>query len=140
MQILQERCEATVKFIWLFNDVFDILNSRNLLSKEFKSPIKESNSDKIFARLTSLKSFVDNLKSKDGLSILQSKRKTGFLGMVVAGASVCALFRDLRGSEKIEFLLTYKLSQDHLESFFSAIRSKGGFNNNLTTIQFRAAY
>ncbi|KAG8232338.1 hypothetical protein J437_LFUL012928 [Ladona fulva] len=94
-------CEATVKFICLFNDVFDILNSRNLLSKEFKSPIKESNSGKIFTRLGSLKSYVASLKSKDGLSILQSKRKTGFLGMVVAGECVCALFRDLRGSEKL---------------------------------------
>ncbi|KAG8224664.1 hypothetical protein J437_LFUL005106 [Ladona fulva] len=133
-------CEATVKFIHLFNGAFDILNCRNLLSKEFNSPIKESNSGKIFARLGSLKSYVANLKSKDGLRILQSKRKTGFLGMVVAGESVCALFKDLRGSEELEFLLTYKLSQDHLETFFSTIRSKGGFNNNPTTIQFVAAY
>jgi len=38
------------------------------------------------------------------------------------------------------FILTYKISQDHLEMFFSAIRAKGGFNNNPTTMQFEAAY
>jgi len=40
----------------------------------------------------------------------------------------------------MDFLLTYKLSQDHLEMFFSAIRSKGGFNNNPTAAQLEAAY
>lgn len=32
------------------------------------------------------------------------------------------------------------MSQDHLELFFGAIRSKGGFNNNPTARQFQAAY
>ncbi len=34
----------------------------------------------------------------------------------------------------------YKFSQDHLELFFRAIRSSGGFNDNPTTQQFTAAY
>ncbi|KAF0765904.1 THAP-type domain-containing protein [Aphis craccivora] len=34
----------------------------------------------------------------------------------------------------------YKLSQDHLETFFSAIRSRGGFNDNPICLQFQAAY
>lgn len=38
-----------------------------------------------------------------------------------------------------KYLLTYKLSQD-LETFFSAIRNRGGFNNNPTAKQFIAAY
>lgn len=38
------------------------------------------------------------------------------------------------------YLLSYKLSQDHLEIFFSAMRSRGGFNNNPNAIQFRSAY
>ena len=38
------------------------------------------------------------------------------------------------------YLLTYKLSQDHLELFFSAIRSRGGHNNNPNVRQFRGAY
>ena len=38
------------------------------------------------------------------------------------------------------YLLTYKLSQDHLELFFAAIRSSGGWNNNPTATQFMAAY
>lgn len=37
------------------------------------------------------------------------------------------------------YLLTYKLSQNHLETTFSAIRSRGGYNNP-TCRQFEAAY
>ena len=36
--------------------------------------------------------------------------------------------------------LTYKMSHDHLELFFSAVRACGGRNNNPTTRQFVAAY
>ncbi|KAF0761571.1 THAP domain-containing protein 9 [Aphis craccivora] len=34
----------------------------------------------------------------------------------------------------------YKVSQDHIETTFSAIRSRGGYNNNPTCRQFNAAY
>lgn len=34
------------------------------------------------------------------------------------------------------YLLTYKLSEDRLENFFSAVRSRGGFSNNPTCYQF----
>jgi len=42
--------------------------------------------------------------------------------------------------ELITYLLTFKLSQDHLETFFSCIRRMGGFNNNPTCRQFRSSY
>ncbi|KAL4156031.1 hypothetical protein QTP88_000066 [Uroleucon formosanum] len=42
--------------------------------------------------------------------------------------------------EYLSFILTYKFSQDHIEMLFSAIRAKGGFNNNPTVSQFEAAY
>ena len=40
----------------------------------------------------------------------------------------------------LQYLLTYKFSQDHLELFFCAIRAHGCFNNNPTAQQFTAAY
>jgi len=46
----------------------------------------------------------------------------------------------LKTKGHLHFLITYKLSQDHLETFFSAIRCKGGYNNNPTCRQFQAAY
>jgi hypothetical protein len=40
----------------------------------------------------------------------------------------------------MNFLLTFKLSQDPLENFFSSIRMNCGFGNNPTSIQFKAAF
>ncbi|KAK3872732.1 hypothetical protein Pcinc_022202 [Petrolisthes cinctipes] len=52
-----------------------------------------------------------------------------------------ALYKQYVGQDKpLQYLLTYKLSQDHLELFFCAIRASGGFRNNPTALQFMSAY
>lgn len=40
----------------------------------------------------------------------------------------------------LRYLLIYKMSQDHLELFFSAVRAAGGWNNNPTSRQFKSSY
>lgn len=52
------------------------------------------------------------------------------------------MFHDLVESKPapLNYLLTYKMSQDHLKLFFRTVRASGGFNNNPTTKQFTAAY
>ena len=40
----------------------------------------------------------------------------------------------------LSYLLTFKFSQDPLETLFSTIRASLGFNNNPTVIQFTAAF
>lgn len=69
-------------------------------------------------------------------------RKTGFIRFLAAIKSTKALFHDLVEIQEapLMYLLMYKSSQDHLELFFGAIRSAGGFNNNPTAQQFAAAY
>ena len=54
---------------------------------------------------------------------------------------LCALYEELvcRPDAPMRYLLTYKLSQDHIELFFSAVRARGGFNNNPASMQFRNA-
>lgn len=71
-----------------------------------------------------------------------ARKKTGFLGFFININSVKEVFEQFVASEKapLKYLLTYKLSQDHLELFFSAVRSKGGYNNNPTVLQFKSAY
>ena len=39
----------------------------------------------------------------------------------------------------LDYLLTYKYSQDHLELLFSCIRSRGGRNNNPNCLQLKYA-
>jgi hypothetical protein len=71
-----------------------------------------------------------------------TRRKTGFIGFLVAINSIKGLFQDLVAGDQppLKYLLTYKFSQDHLELFFGAVRSAGGCNNNPTVQQFTGIY
>lgn len=136
-------CDATVRFINIFNDLFDSLNSRNLLSRGFKSPIKMGNAKQFYEFFHECENYIRGLTvSRDGIHLIDSKWKTGFLGFVICIKSVEGLFRRLVEpvDSPMSFLMTYKLSQDHLETFFSLIRSRGGYNNNPSAKQFKAAY
>jgi len=55
--------------------------------------------------------------------------------MIIALNSVLDIYNEYYKSSNL-YLLTYKLSQDHLEVYFSAVRSKSGYSNNPTCYQF----
>ena len=92
--------------------------------------------------MESIYTYISGLKEPSGTLMTTSRRKTGFIGFLTAIKSTKEIFRELVGKEDapLRYLLTYKLSQDHLELFFGAVRAAGGFNNNPTTQQFTAAY
>jgi len=80
-----QHCEDTVKFIWMFNKLFDVLNSRNLQGHGFKSPMRPSNIAELHVFFNECKAYIVSLKElKDGRSILLSNRKTDVLGFVFA--------------------------------------------------------
>ena len=89
-----------------------------------------------------IEEYIKGIKDPSGKLITTSRRKTGFIGFLVAIKSIQALYNELvtAPSPKLKYLLTYKFSQDHLELFFAAVRSAGGWNNNPTTSQFMASY
>ena len=135
--------KATVEFLRNFNDLFDILNSRNLKHFGFKQPLNEQNSLKIIENLNRIYDYICNLKLRiNGPVILEEHRKTGFLGFLICIKSIIHLYMTLVKSDSplLKFLPMYKFSQDHLEIFFSFIRYQGGWNNNPTCRQFRSAY
>ena len=135
-------CGPTVQFIRVFDRLFDVLNSRNPLARNFKAPIRKANYQYTKSFLDEAREYIRNLKGPDGQSILASRRKTGFLGFLLCINAVMGLAEDLVNVENpvLKYLLTYKMSQDHLELFFGAVRASGGWNNNPTTRQFIAAY
>ncbi|KAF0732019.1 Uncharacterized protein FWK35_00033292, partial [Aphis craccivora] len=59
---------------------------------------------------------------------------------VTSLTSLHNLATEIIETKQLQFILSYKFSQDHIEMLFSAIRAKGGFNNNFTVAQFEAAY
>lgn len=133
-------CEATIKFIRVFNRVFDILNSRNLSSFGYKRPLNESNAKEIFTKVDEDAVYIKSLRCHPtGQQICLSNRRTGFHGFLVCLVSLRNLYDSIR-KLGMSFLLTYKISQDHIELFFGKIRSQGGCNNNPTSRQFQSAY
>ena len=86
--------------------------------------------------------YILHLRDVSGNLMYNTRRKTGFVGFLVAIKSIRQIFLDLVEEENapMNYILTYKFSQDHIELFFGAIRSSGGFNNNPTAQQFTAAY
>lgn len=51
-----------------------------------------------------------------------------------------SMLYDLSAKTDLHFFPTHKISQDHIETSFSAIRNRLGFNNNPTCREFKAAY
>lgn len=87
--------------------------------------------------------YVKDLKvqeKNDFVPVLESNRKTGFIGILVYLNSLLQLHSKLIVTGVLEYFEVYKISQDHLELFFGSIRAQGGYDNNPTARQFQSAY
>lgn len=137
-----EGCEETVEFIRKIDGAFDVLNSRNPLGKGLKAPMKTTNQERTKNILQSAEEYLLGLKDGGGTPMHCGPRRTAIIGFIASSRSISKIFEELvlAPNARCRYLLTYKLSQDHLELFFSAIRSCGGFNNNPTVRQFKSAY
>lgn len=139
-------CAATAHFLRTVDSAFDVLNSRNPLGKGHKAPIKPGNKECAKIILKETESLLRGLKIKGKddrfVHVHATQKKTPIYGFIACCRSVMAIYEDLveQPTAPCRYLLTYKLSQDHLELFFSAIRARGGYNNNPNVRQFRGAY
>ena len=69
-----------------------------------------------------------------GSSVRSSRRWLSVMGMVITALSVIQMVPLLLTKQR--YILTYKLSQDHLELFFGTVRRMGGWSNSPTALQF----
>ncbi len=132
--------KATTEFIRVFDALFDTFNSRSPLSKGHKAPIRQDNEATWMSLTTEAMLYINSLKLKDGTPVLKSKLKTGFLGFNLGIVSLHGLYEDLVRGGLMNELLTYKLSQDHVELLFCSLRAGLGANNNPTVLQFEASF
>lgn len=65
---------ATIKFIRIFDRLFDILTSRNPLTKNYKAPLRVSNYEFIEKFLDDAYKYVENIKDASGNNITLSGR------------------------------------------------------------------
>jgi len=118
-------CEATVRFIRLIDDLFDLINSRNPFGRGTKRPLRKSNQAFWMKKMEDAMDELKSLKDLQGNRIITGKKKAGVLGMLVDAVAFRELFEDCCLCEEpiLQYLLAYKLSQDHLELFLFAVRS-----------------
>lgn len=106
-------------FIRIFNDVFDVLNSHSARPPGWKKAISPENVGFVEALFEGAIGYIYNLKLPSGELAVYSKRKTGFIGLVIDMISDLQLFRHLVQETKIlKYLPLYKVSQDHVELYF----------------------
>jgi len=134
--------EATVHFLRFIDRLFDVLNSRNPVAKGYKASMKPSNECVWRPFLEEAKQYLLKLTDDKGLPMYTTKRRTAFVGLLCTTDFIVAVYNDLvaAANAPLKYLLTYKVSQDHLELFFGAVRASCGSNNNPTVRQFVAAY
>lgn len=147
-----EGAAPTIKFTRIFNTLWDIFNSHRIRSgekNEFKNALNPLNKVQVFNFLREAKQYILSLKvehAKTGklIPIVLSDWRTGFRGFVMNIITLESVYEDLMENErdkyKMNFLATYRLSQDHLEMFFGKIRSMNGYSDNPTAVQFNSAY
>lgn len=76
----------------------------------------------------------------DGRRLEMGRRKTFILGFKTAVASLIGVGRFVfEQIPQAKYVRGYQLGQDHIETLFSKIRSKSGFNNNPDVITFKSA-
>ncbi|KAK6475665.1 DNA transposase THAP9 [Huso huso] len=136
-------CEATVQFIRRFDALFDLLNSRNPLAKNFKAPMRLANEALWRPFLYKAQNYIFQLKSQAGTPMHQSRLSMPFIGFLAVTKAALALYDSLVAPKTppLKNLLMYKFSQDNLELFFSAVRIQSFWNNyNPSAGEFVAAY
>lgn len=142
-------CDATVEFIQLINDIFDVTNygEGKKTDDRFKQPLSSTNIDSVRELFKKGRHFIEkisirypNTKNKNVRPVLKSRAHTGFFGFIQNMTSTLGIYADYVESGQLNEFYPFQYSQDHLETYFSLIRSSLGLNNNPNEQQFSAAY
>lgn len=129
-----------MEFIRKFDEAFDLLNSKNPFGKGLKAPISKANIDRLESMKNDMQQYILSIHDLNGNQIIRTRSKTGFLGFYVNLEAALLLAKDILYNERpLKYIIFFKLSQDHLETFFGAVRHRSGNNVNPTTSQFQRA-
>jgi len=133
--------EPTEFLIRLFNNLFDIFNSRSAFGRDFTSPITPDNLHERIRFLLTAKGYILSMTTNKGQNIYMCGKSFAFTGFAFNIHSLINMSLELIGPNHVEspikYILTYKLSQDHLELFFSCLRSVMRWNNNPNALQLQ---
>ncbi|XP_010013657.1 PREDICTED: DNA transposase THAP9 [Nestor notabilis] len=136
-----QNCSGTVKFVRLMSHLCDVFHGRGPYRMGLKGPLLAGNYTKITHLFNEAKSFFVTLTDSMGRYIIKSKRKLGFLSLLLNAESLKWLYTNYvcpEGSPSHHFL-TYAFSLDPLELFLRTLQQACG-NGSPTCTVFQAAY
>lgn len=120
-----ENALVCVDFIKIVNDWFDVFNS--------KMPAIDSRDRmKAYGLVINLQNEMFNLRAPNKKVLLPFQK-----GILISNSSLSQLFDYLKEKYEVQFILTYRLNQDIVENFFSAIRAKGGLHDHPSALEFK---
>ena len=107
--------EGTVRFLLIMNDMFDLLNSKSKFGKKVRHLCAKKI---LICGLKSLMSiqnrYLLSLKHVNGQLLVKGPRKSAFMGFVVTMKSIMYIYQCYVKTNHLQYLLTFKFSQDHL--------------------------
>lgn len=143
----------TVKFLRLHNNVYDFQNYGvgKKSDDHFKNFLCETNLEKFVALSDEYKEFISNMTVDEvrgrgkkqrsrNKKVLNSRSSMGFFGFWHNLTCALGIYDDYVRNGPLDHFSNFQFSQDHLETFFSLIRSRLGANNNPNTKQFEYAF
>lgn len=127
----------------IFDRVFRIFNSMHTqqdLNDGWNSPITVGNVLKVLSFLDSTELFIRSIKLENGSTVLTSKIKTGFVGIIVGINVVKNMCHEFIESGEWDSFSLYSISQDLIEMFFGFIRLRLGCNDNPDAYELSCTY
>lgn len=129
---IEQKAVATADFVLKINNIFDCLNSRNLLEKDpYKKPLFVNGIGPNYLRVS-----IDFLKS---LKLSKKNKNYCICGLIQSINATLMLSNELLADPTIQvtFFLTSRLNQDPVENTFAQIRAKRGNMKNPSVYEFK---
>lgn len=135
---------ATVKYLRIFNNLFDIMNTKQKhLNDKYKRPISWRNISEIEEYFKFASDYINSLEVVQNgkrVKLLRTDSRTPYFGFHHNMTSCLGLYKDYVKDTNTDELFMFSVSQDHVESFFGCVRRMNGLNDNPNAQQFSAAY
>ena len=102
------------------------MNSKSPKAKGYKQPMHLSNLSYRKKWLLETKKYLGDLQDSKGQPLTKGRRKTASIRFMATIDSVLHVCHGLlRGPRPFRYVCMFKMSQDHLEMFFSRIQRRG---------------
>ena len=107
--------ETTTLFIRIFDKLFDVFNTKSFVGKFHKKPLTIANQCRWEGVLDEADKFIPELTDAHGTPILETRRKTGFIGVLLNIRSLCGIFNRFVVRGPLRFLLSISLAMTTLK-------------------------